>query len=192
MRRDYAAAERAYEEALRRSPRCFDAWYHLARVSLQMGKDAQAVDAFRRGAEVQAEDFQCLILVSMPLRRLGRLREVRPALLEGIRRAERVLEVDPVNTRALSLGACALADVGEAERAVAWCSRAIAVAPDDVALNYNAACVHAKLGQREAALDRLEKNFARGIGKRDWVERDSDWDPYRDDPRFQALLAKIS
>jgi hypothetical protein len=34
--------------------------------------------------------------------------------------------------------------------------------------------------------------FARGIGKRDWVERDPDYDSLRDDPRFQAMLARLA
>ena len=54
-----------------------------------------------------------------------------------------------------------------------------------------AACLHAKAGQKEAALEFLERVFARGWGKRDWVEHDPDYDVLRDDPRFQQLLAKL-
>ncbi len=192
MRREYPAAARAYEDAIQKNPQLFDARYHLARVCLQTGAYERAAETSRRGAEVQADDFQCPILASMPLLRLGRDAEARANLTEGVRRAARVLEVDPVNTRALSLGARALADLGEADRALEWCRRAVEVAPDDVSLGYNAACVHAKLGQRQEALARLERNFARGIGKRDWVERDADWDTYRDDPRFRALLEELT
>jgi adenylate cyclase len=192
MRRDYAGAEREHEEALRRNPQCFDAYYHLARACMQTGDDARAAELFRRGAEIQTDDFQCLMLAAMPLRRLGRHDEALASAREGIRRAERVLDVDPSNSRALSLGACALADVGEPERALAWCHQSVEAAPEDVALNYNAACLFARLGQREAALDQLEKNLARGVGNRDWVEHDPDWDAFRDDPRFLALVAKLS
>ena len=51
-----------------------------------------------------------------------------------------------------------------------------------------AAC---SLGRAEEALDLLERTFARGWGKRDWVEHDPDYDSLRDDPRFQALLDKL-
>jgi hypothetical protein len=55
----------------------------------------------------------------------------------------------------------------------------------------NAACLHAKLGQKEEALELLERVFAHGWGKRDWVEHDPDYDILRDDPRFLKLLARL-
>ena len=40
-------------------------------------------------------------------------------------------------------------------------------------------------------LELLERVFARGWGKRDWIEHDSDYDIVRDDPRFQRLLERL-
>jgi adenylate cyclase len=55
----------------------------------------------------------------------------------------------------------------------------------------SAACLHAQAGQKERALEFLERVFARGWGKRDWIEHDPDYDILRDDPRFKALLARL-
>ena len=41
------------------------------------------------------------------------------------------------------------------------------------------------------ALALLERVFAKGWGKRDWVEHDPDYDILRDDPRFKKLLARL-
>jgi hypothetical protein len=46
-------------------------------------------------------------------------------------------------------------------------------------------------GQKEAALALLERVFAKGWGKRDWIERDPDYDIVRDDLRFKKLLAQL-
>jgi hypothetical protein len=48
------------------------------------------------------------------------------------------------------------------------------------------------MGKKEEAIACLERTFARGFGKRDWIEHDPDYDSLRDDPRFQAMLDKLS
>lgn len=55
----------------------------------------------------------------------------------------------------------------------------------------NGACLWLKMGLKEEALALLQNAFSRGWGKRDWLENDPDYDLLRDDPRFQALLAKL-
>ena len=44
------------------------------------------------------------------------------------------------------------------------------------------------LGDREEALRCLEEGVDRGGIT--WIKVSRSWDPYRDDPRFQALLAR--
>ena len=193
LRRDFPAAERAYREAIARNAQSYDAHYHYARLSFQLGKHDQAIALYARAAELQTEDFQCLLLSAMPLRRLDREAEAEAAERDGVRRAERYLELDPRNLRALVLGAGALARLRERASALEWCGRAVAAAADgkDVSLTYNVACVYAQLGEKDAALRLLEQNVVLGFGKRDWLEHDPDLDPLRDDPRFQAILAGL-
>jgi hypothetical protein len=72
-----------------------------------------------------------------------------------------------------------------------WSQRSVRLYPDDMSTLTNAACVHAKAGQKEDALALLERVFARGWGKRDWVEHDPSFDNLRDDPRFKKLLSNL-
>ncbi len=55
----------------------------------------------------------------------------------------------------------------------------------------SAACLYARLGQKEQALDYLERLVARGWCKRDWIEHDPDYDSLRDDARFKKLVTKL-
>jgi adenylate cyclase len=128
---------------------------------------------------------------SQSLRMLGRIEEAQKALREGIHRAEHSLMLNPLDGRALSLGSCALFADGQTARAMEWSQRSLKLYPDDMSTLANAACVHAKAGQKEEALALIERVFARGRGKRDWVEHDPSFDSLRDDPRFQKLLAKL-
>ena len=122
---------------------------------------------------------------------IGRTHEAEAAGREGIRRAEHMLALNPLDGRALSLGSGALCEDGQTERAIEWAQRALELYPDDMGALLCAACLHSKLGQKEEALALLERVFSKGWGKRDWVEHDPDYDILRDDPRFKKLLARL-
>jgi hypothetical protein len=69
--------------------------------------------------------------------------------------------------------------------------RALELYPDVMSAMISATCLHAQLGQKDQALDMLERLVARGWCKRDWIEHDPDYDSLRDDPRFKKLLARL-
>ncbi|HUG44755.1 MAG TPA: tetratricopeptide repeat protein [Acidobacteriota bacterium] len=116
LRGRYEEAAQDFEQALQLNPNSFDALYLFARACFAWGRVDRSAELFARGGEVQPEDFQCPVLASQSLRMLGRAEEVGLALREGIRRVERRLELDPKDTRALSLGASALMDAGQSQR----------------------------------------------------------------------------
>ena len=188
-RYDEAAAE--YEQALRINPNLFEALYYYGCASFAVGEIERSADLFLRAAMARREDFQSMILRGQSLRMLKRSDEAREAALEGVRRAEQYLDLNPTDARALSLGANALASVGQSERALRWSSRSVELHPQDPPVMINAACLNSKLGRKEEALKILQDAFARGWGKRDWIENDPDYDILRDDPRFQDLLENL-
>lgn len=191
LRRRYPEAEVEFQEALRLNPNSFDAHYLYARTCFAWGHIEQSAELFRRAADVREEDFQSLMLLAQSLRKLGRFEEAQTANREGLRRAERRLELDPTDLRALSLGAGSLEDEGQRERAIQWAKRAVELYPDDAGVLINGACLRARMGLTEEALDLLEYTFSKGWGKRDWIEHDPDYDSLRDHPRFQALLKRL-
>jgi tetratricopeptide (TPR) repeat protein len=188
-RYDEAASE--FEDAIRLNPNLFEAYYYFARSRFAHGDIERSAELFQKAADVRQEDFQSPMLLSQSLRMLGREKEGWEASFEGVRRVEHALVLNPVDSRALSLGSVHLFEIGQLERAMEWSHRSLELYPDDVSTLVNGACLRAKTGQKEAALGLLERVFARGWGKRDWVEHDPDYDSLRDDPRFQRLLARL-
>jgi DNA-binding SARP family transcriptional activator/cytochrome c-type biogenesis protein CcmH/NrfG len=191
LSRRYDDAVGAFEEAIRIDPYLFDAYYYFARTTFACGDMERAAELFRLAAALRGEDFQSPILLGTALRVLGREDAAREAGQTGIRRAEQVLARDPLDGRALSLTSGALFGDGQVERALEWSRRSLELYPDDASALVNGACLQALVGQNDEALDLLERVFARGCGKRDWVLNDPDYDGLRDDPRFERLVVGL-
>jgi adenylate cyclase len=192
LSRRYDEAAQAFEDAIRINPNLFDAYYYFARASFARGDIERSAELFAKAGEVRREDFQSPNLLGQSLRMLGRTEEARGASRESIHRAERVLALNPQDGRALSLGALDLLEDGQTARALEWSERSLELYPDDLSALFCAACLRARLRQKEEALELFERVVARGWGKRDWVEHDPDFDILRDDPRFKKLLARLT
>jgi adenylate cyclase len=189
--RRYADAAKAFEEAIRINPHLFDAYYYFARAAFAHGEIERSAELFQKAADVRLEDFQSTCLLGQSLGMLGRKDEAREAMRETIKRVDHMLTLNPFDSRALSLGSLALFEDGQVERAMEWIRRALALFPDDMSVLINGACLQARAGRKEEALDLLERVFARGWGKRDWIEHDPDYDSLRGNPRFEALLSRL-
>jgi len=188
LMRRYEDASREFEESTRLNPNLFDPYYYYARSRFARGDVKGSARLFTKAADVRQEDFQSAFLLAQSLKMLGRHDEASTWRREGIRRAEHVLALNPVDGRALSLGALYLLEEGDAERAVAWSARSLELYPDDMSSLGNGACLQAKLGHADRAIALLERVSALGWGQRDWLERDPDYDSLRGDPRFQRVL----
>ena len=191
LHRRYDEAQIHFELAARINPNLFDAYYYYGRAAFARGEIEHSVELFRKAAEVRQEDYQSPTFEAQSLRMLGREEEARVATRESVVRAERILALNPLDGRALAVGALALYNEGDIGRAFEWSQRAVDLYPDDLSALLNNACLKFRSGMHEEGLDILERFFGRGQGKRDWVEHDPDYDCVRDHPRFKAMFEKL-
>ena len=68
----------------------------------------------------------------------------------------------------------------------------MALNPGSATVYYNLACFYVRAGEIERALECLEKRIEGGALPRAWVDNDPDFDSIRDDPRFRALVVRLS
>jgi adenylate cyclase len=188
----FEEATAAFEQAMRLDPDSFDTHLFYGRTCLSRGLREQAIAFFERAAVLQSKDFRALSFAVMEYEQLGRRAEARSATQRCLERAEAEVKARPDNASALSMGACALAYLGQRERAEAWAARAAVIDPDDCYMRYNIGCVYALLGRIDLALDHLEavlsKTTASARWYRQWMQQDTDLDPLRSHPRFQAMI----
>lgn len=190
LQQHYAEAEAEFEKAVALDPHSFEVHYFYGRVCFGQGKLDRALAHFEQALEIKPDDCQVQLLLPQVYRTLGRFADEEAALRRGISLAEREWIENPENPRPVYLGATALAKLGETERAREWASRAFAIDPDDFFTQYNVACMHATLGDLDAALDLLEKLLPRANDQtKAWTRNDSDFAPLHGHPRWPKILA---
>ncbi len=181
---DYDAAATEFERAIELDPTLWEAYYNYGRARIHQGQMAQAVELLEKAAAANTSDYQGPLLAAPIYKAMGNQEAFEKCAREGIARAERWLADYPMNHRAYYLGAGALLDLGERERAFEWAEKALAIDPSDPSIRYNMGCFYAKAGEVDKAFDCLRDS----ITSRSWAENDPDLEKIREDPRYQAFL----
>jgi adenylate cyclase len=192
MEQRYADAMAAFERAIELDPTLFDAYYYYARSCFKAGDLEKSLRLFRQARCVRPEDYQPSALIALVSTQLGRHDEARRADEFALEAINKSLELNPDDARAYSLGAGILARRGEIENAKRWDERAMSLAPDDDAILYNVASHLAFFGEKEKALDALERAIEAGLTGGDWIKHDPEWQRLRGHPRFEAILTRIA
>jgi non-specific serine/threonine protein kinase len=191
LRKDYEDAAREFEAAIRLDPKLFEAYYFYARARFAQGKLEEAAELYEQACRVNPDDYQAPALLASTYGGLGKKAETVAARHRALKIIEKHLELHPDDARALYLGAAGLCQIGDRQRALEWTRRALAIEPDDPGVLYNVACCYSLLARPEEAIECLERAINNGFGFKQWIENDSDLDPIRGHPRFQALLKRL-
>jgi len=191
LKKRHAKSEAMFERAIELDPLLFEAWYQYGRTTFVQGKLAKAALLFETANEVRPEDYQSILLAGQIYQDMGLEKEALEARRRGVAIAEKHLQLNPGDTRALYMGANGLVNIGEIDEGLEWLTRALTIDPTDPMLLYNAGCIYALVGMTDPALDCLERSVAAGLTQRGWFENDSNLDQVRGQPRFQALLRQM-
>lgn len=182
-------AEAAFRKAVELDPDNFEAYYQFGRYMYKQGKFERVIELWERAREIDPDDFQTPNVSIGVYEQLGDSEGMLQAAKDGARAASRYVEQHPENARAWTLGASAFLQLGERDKAMKFAEAAVRADPDSEDTLYNNACFYARAGEIEMALDCLE-HIERAADP-DWMDNDSDLDPLRGEPRFQALMEKV-
>jgi TolB-like protein/DNA-binding winged helix-turn-helix (wHTH) protein/Tfp pilus assembly protein PilF len=214
---NWPAAEAAFRRAIDLDQRFVWAHLTLGHALSQLGRHSEALAAMRRAREVdpqeimtqalssqvafQARDYQAAldhasqalaldqgfwIAHIMRGQALGEMGQLEPAL-EALAVAARF---SGGNSKALSFSGYLLAKAGRRDEARKVLTTLESLSGQRYVPPYARALVHAGLGETDAVFEWLD----RALDVRDvhliYLTVDPKWDPYRSDPRFDALLTR--
>lgn len=183
-----AEAERHFETAILLNPNLFDAYFLYGRYCGTRGYFEKAARLYQQAAEVDPDDYNPAINLAMTYNSMGRKQEEMGTRRQGLKLIEQHLQLAPHDARARYFGAVSLAALGNRDKALEWADLALKTDENESNVLYNIACVFARLGEAERAIELLERAVSLGWRDRAWLETDSDFILLRDMPRFKALL----
>jgi len=190
--KQFAAAEAEFQEAVRLNPKLFEAYYFAGRNFMAQGAYTEAASRFEKAAEMRSDDYQARSFQAQALEGMkAPAEDIERVHREVARRVEDHVLMNPDDSRAFTLGATARLGLGDRRGALDWGERALQIAPDEPMVLYNVACIHTLAGEPDRALELLGRAIDEGFGHKAWIEHDSDLATLRDDPAYQALLARL-
>ena len=190
LNKDYPAAGREFETAMQLDPKLFEAPYFYARTLFVQGKTEEAARLYELASSLRPEDYQSVALLVTVYQKLGRQADAQRTMEQSVALIQRHLESEPDDVRALYLGGGGLVNMGRVEEGLALARRALAIDPDDAGTLYNVACLYSLAGRVPEAIGYLEQALDAGFSQKEWIDNDSDLDPLRKEPRFQALMRR--
>jgi adenylate cyclase len=186
-----ARATAEFERAIELNGELYEAHYYFARHCHANGQHARALDEFEAAHRVRPDEFQALTLATSSAESLGDPARANEIAARAVGAALAEAEADPENGRARYLAAGLQARIGDIEGGRRNIEAAMRLRPDDFGTLYNAACFYAHVGETERALDLLDQAVATGLGFRNWIDHDSDFDSIRESPRFRRIVSRM-
>lgn len=188
LQEKFEDAESHLRKAIDLDPHLYEPHYISGRLNFSRGKVLEASMNFKEACDLVPEAFDSWYLLGMCYRRLGETKRARNANLECMEAAKARVRSHPDDTRAWTMGASVLVELGEPEKAEKWVQTALAVDSEEPIIEYNAACVYTALGKNDEAIECLKKARENGSLSHGWSMNDPDLEPLHSDPRFQALF----
>ncbi|MGH9900940.1 MAG: tetratricopeptide repeat protein, partial [Pyrinomonadaceae bacterium] len=183
---EYDEALREFNRMLRLNPaERVVVSYNRARIFMYQARYQDALAELDQGAAMEPDHPLVKTFRAVVHQKQGRTAEAIRLLREVLERHPRMDGIRPLLSRCLS----AQGDTEAARAELTEHVKESAAADHDVA--YWLATAYAVLGERDEALDWLERAITLGNENRPWFESDASWEPYRDEPRFRRLMERI-
>ncbi|HSW33730.1 MAG TPA: tetratricopeptide repeat protein [Steroidobacteraceae bacterium] len=181
-------ASASSRKAIELDPDDFIAYWTLGRIHFSNGELEESLDLFRRVIEIKPGFYAAYADLAQTCEGLGRKAEADVASEQLLALLPNYLLQNPDDSRARMYYAITLAERGRKDEAIREGAAALELSPGDPMMLYNCACLYARLGETERAVDTLRQAMSGGYENFGWMKHDPDLDSLREDPGFIELM----
>jgi len=214
-----AKPKKKYQHALELDPNNAAAHFYYAHLNSNLGRHAEALTLAKRAREldplsliVNSAEGQFLFFAGQPDEAVSRLNKTleldpnfwhSPLILSGIyaekrmfaeavAEAEKAAQVSGGNSQAVAVKGYALAKSGNLTEARTVLAKLQKLSAERHVPAYNFAIIYNALGERETALDYLEKAYSEKNVLMVFLKVDPKWNNLRKEPRFVDLMRRMN
>jgi len=184
----YDDAITASQKAIELDPSNFSGYWLLGRIYHSRDRDKEALELFNKVIKLNPDFYSVYGDLQIVYARLGELEKYNEIIQTSLKVYERYLSQHPDDARGHMYFAVDLAQVGRKDEAKKEAAKALELSPDDPLMLYNATCFYSQMGEKKLAIDSLKSAFTVGYANYDWLKRDTDLEPIRNEPEFIEML----
>ena len=216
---DWNASENQHKRALELDPNSADALQFYAHLLSNTGRHAEALAKIKRAREIDPLNLRINALEGLYLLHAGKTDEAVARLQktleldpnfrlanmfaarayiekgmfdEAVAATRKSRELSAVSSEPIAYGAYALSKSGKLAEARAALDELLGWSKTRWVPPYHFALVYNALGERDKALDYLEKGFAEKDVRMVWLKVEPKWNNLRNEPRFIELMRRMN
>jgi serine/threonine protein kinase/Flp pilus assembly protein TadD len=178
----------ASQKAVELDQNNFSGYWLLGRIYHNRDRDREAAELFQKVIKLNPDFYSVYGDLQIVYSRLGETEKYNETLQDALKVYERYLFKHPDDARGHMYYAVDLAQVGRKDEAKIQAAKALELSPDDPLMLYNATCFYAVMNEKKLAIESLRSAFSVGYANYDWLKRDTDLDPIRNEPEFMELM----
>ncbi len=175
-------------KAIELDPENYIAYWILGRIYHTTDRTEEAIQQFKKTISLNPDFYNAFNDIIMVYERIKDEGNAKRSLNEALEKIDVYLSKNPDDARAHMYHAIHLAAVYRKEEAIIEGKKALELNPGDSLMMYNAACLYARLGDKELAVKTLKDAIAAGQEDFEWIKRDSDLDGIRNEPEYIELM----
>ncbi|MGE5795533.1 MAG: protein kinase domain-containing protein, partial [Ignavibacteria bacterium] len=184
----YDDAITASQKAIELDPSNFSGYWLLGRIYHSRDRDHEALELFQKVIKLNPDFYSVYGDLQIVYARLGEHEKYNEVVQTSLKVYERYLAHHPDDARGHMYFAVDLAQVGRKDEAKLQAAKALELSPDDPLMLYNATCFYSQMGEKKLAVESLKNAFTVGYANYEWLKRDTDIDPIRNEPEFLELM----